>query len=156
MISSIGAISLFAHQMLVNIPYSPETVSMIKNFMLIVSFDPIPVDSFHDGYFGEQQALSASFESLGYESQYMLYNMGSSNYIILAYPLTYLIYELISRGGENWFSRTAKQNLNSYTLPNIYAAVYTSQLVYLFMIALNFKHIISIGLKKALQEDRNA
>ena len=66
----------------------------------------------------------------------MLYNLGSTSYIILAYPLTYLIFRLIS----------AKQMLASYTLPNIYAALYSSQLVYLFMTAINFRYILSVGL----------
>jgi len=86
----------------------------------------------------------------------MLYNMGSSSYIILSYPLTYLLFKLIAKGGENCVSNFAKQNLTTYTLPNIYAAVYSSQLVYLFMIAINLEYIHSIGLQKAMQEERRA
>ena len=56
----------------------------------------------------------------------MLYNMGSSSYIILSYPLTYLLFKLIAKGGENCVSNFAKQNLTTYTLPNIYAAMYSS------------------------------
>jgi len=110
----------------------------------------------HDPYFGEQASISAQFESLGYESQYMLYNMGSSSYLILAYPLTYLIYKMVSQCGENCCSKAAKEKLTTYDLPNIYTAAYSSQLVYLFMITLNFKYILSIGFHKALQEERRA
>jgi hypothetical protein len=34
----------------------------MKAFMLLVAFDPIPVDGFHDGFFGEQEAVSSTFE----------------------------------------------------------------------------------------------
>ena len=41
-------------------------------------------------------------------------------------------------------------------MANIYAAAYNTQLVYMFMLAINYEHICDIGLKKALFEDRKA
>ena len=75
----------------VNLP--PNANYFFGFIMTIASFDILPTDSFYNDYFDMTQSLPISdhFESLGFNSQYLLYNLGSLIIGILSIPFFALI-----------------------------------------------------------------
>ena len=68
-------------------------------------------------------------------------------------PLIYLIFWLIKKFGPTCMYSYAYKLLASFSIPNFYASLYASQLVFGIIIALNLKHIREIGIRKSMQED---
>ena len=84
-----------------NIPHKPHNYVMVKALMGMVSFDPIPVGYITEKIYGEGSGPSTAFEQLGYESDFLLQNMGSAVYLILLVPVNQLIFWLIVRARNN-------------------------------------------------------
>ena len=71
----------------VNLP--PNANYFFGFVMTIASFDILPTDSFYNDYFDMTESLPISdhFESLGFNSQYFLYNLGSLMIGLLSLPV---------------------------------------------------------------------
>jgi len=64
-----------------------------------------------DNFFGEQEALSPTFEALGYESPFLLYNNGSATLIMILFPISAMLHYLITKTGDNWFAKQSSEKL---------------------------------------------
>jgi hypothetical protein len=146
MLNAIADVSLLVHHLLLPVTMAPFLTIFFNKIMILISFDPIPVDDELDKFFGEQEALSPAFEALGYESPFLLYNNGSTTLIIILFPVSAMLQYLVSKTGENWFARNASHRIASYTRPNFYALIYTTQLLNTMMIMINLDHILERGL----------
>ena len=77
--------------------------------------------------------------------------MGSSTLIIVLAVLEYNIFSLILRLVPT--CKFALQRISSYNYAKVYATLYKTSLVYLFMVCLNLKYVWFNGLWKSLYSD---
>ena len=81
---------------------------MFGILMQIAAFDAIPTDMIYDDYvFGPQDGdpINEDFESVGFESIWIVPNLGSLGFYILLIPFAYLLYYM------TWFcKRISKVN----------------------------------------------
>ena len=152
LITAIGELSVLLHQFLINIVLNSSVEIFIHKMMRLASLDPLPVDDYLDELFGEQDALSPAFDSLGYESPFLLYNNGSTTIFSMAFPIIIIVYWLHSKARNKFMARYAQRKLDSYTVPTVYALIYATQLTNTFIIAINCDHIIEKHIPNALSE----
>ena len=77
----------------------PATLGIFFGFMMqIASFDLIPIDSFMEKYGGMTPVdpIDSNFEAVGFESMYILINLGTILVLILLFP-TLLFIDVILR-----------------------------------------------------------
>ena len=68
---------------------------MFSLLMTIAAFDAIPTDMVYDDYlFGPQEGdpINEDFESVGFESIWILPNLGSLGWYVACIPFFYLLY----------------------------------------------------------------
>ena len=83
----------------------------------------------------------------------MIYNNGSATLILIVFPFLLVFYWVLARTGKHAAANYARNRLDSFSISNVYAWVYATQLNNTFLIAINFEHIMEIGLQNALSED---
>ena len=75
--------------------------------MKVTSFEPYPVEDQLNEHFGEQTGLSDVFSQLGYESPYLFYNTGSASLMAVLYPITGVIYWILTKIACNYVAKEA-------------------------------------------------
>jgi hypothetical protein len=76
---SLRYANIYLHALLVNLPRGAVTNAAFGFIYKLCRYDVLPTDEIYDEYlfFGKHKALSPRFEEIGYESQYVVYNLGS-------------------------------------------------------------------------------
>ena len=71
--------------------------------MKLAAFDMIPIEFLYDKIFDlpPTEPLSSNFEAVGFESLYIIYNLGSITLITLSIPLLMLILRVMLRFSLN-------------------------------------------------------
>ena len=74
----------------------PANVGIIfKGLMYIAALDVIPTDDIYVNVFDEEQfgeAQNSNYEAVGFETKFMILNLGSLGLTIMLYPFLYLWY----------------------------------------------------------------
>ena len=104
----VGDMSFMLHNILIDIQLLPFLQSAIDNLMKLASFEPYPpIENKLNQLYGEQTALAPIFGQLGYESPYLLHNNGSATFLALLFPITAIIYWLLSKTPYNSVAKFA-------------------------------------------------
>jgi len=88
--SFMRSLQIISHMILIEVEVPSETQYYFKLILRVSAFDPINMDGLYDLLMGlENDPVSTNFEALGYESAFIIRNMGSLCLIILLMPVIY-------------------------------------------------------------------
>ena len=82
----------------------PNAALFFNSLMQICAFDPIPTEEWwHEVLQVEvTEAVSPNFSLIGYESKWLLVNLGSFAFFLIVFPLFYLISPLLARWSHHY------------------------------------------------------
>ena len=83
----------------------PANVGIFFGYiMMIASFDLVPVDSFVDEYGGmtPTEPINENFEAVGFESLYVLINLGTILILVIVFPILIIAERIMRRLKFAW------------------------------------------------------
>ena len=112
----LNGLQLMAHLPLLHIDFPGNVSGLLGAVVNVVTFDIIPTDLFFPFFFGdhEGESFNLQFQSTGYESAYLIENMGTLWLISHVFGLLFFMMggmyyvRRISDRGQIWYSRLTR------------------------------------------------
>ena len=89
----INNLQIIIHAPLINVSFPGNAFMLYDNMIAVATFDILPSDVILPAMFPnltEEEPFSAKFERLGYETQYIIFNMGTM-FIVFAFNMILLV-----------------------------------------------------------------
>lgn len=99
LLASIKKMQIIVHMVLVNVSIPANAALFYAHFLEIVNFDILPTDGLYEYLFDlkEGDAISVNFEMLGYETIYMIKNLGSVFIFMMYFPIVAILAFIFKR-----------------------------------------------------------
>ena len=146
LLAEVRNLSLITHLMMMQLNYAESSVKFFSKIFDFVTFDLLysffpQLDEFNKSVFGGAEPYSEEANKIGYESRYLMTNLGSIPIFIVVAAIFHLIYSLVARfsksGGK--INNLASKKVKSFRWGGM------NDLFYEIYLTLSFSVLINVG-----------